>query len=39
MTTYYNYDGRYVLNRIRLETIEGIKTIKEISTGSIKRYY
>jgi hypothetical protein len=38
MTTFYNYDGRYVLNRIRLETIEGIKTIKEISSGNIKRY-
>ena len=39
MTTYYNYDGRYVLTRIRLETIEGIKTIKELSSGVKKRYY
>mgnify|MGYP002619615114 CR=1 FL=1 len=37
-TTFYNYDENNRLVRIRVETIEGIKTISETTTGIRKRY-
>lgn len=37
-TTFYNYDENNQLVRIRVETVEGIKTISETSTGIRKRY-
>jgi hypothetical protein len=35
-TTFYNYDENLVLVRTRVETIEGIRTIMEVESGSIK---
>jgi hypothetical protein len=37
-TTFYNYDENNQLVRIRVETIEGIRTISEINRGIKKRY-
>lgn len=37
-TTFYNYDENNQLVRVRIETIEGIKTISETQTGIRKRY-
>ncbi len=37
-TTYYNYDENLNLVRIRVETVEGIKTVMEQESGSLKSY-
>lgn len=37
-TTFYNYDENNQLVRVRVETVEGIKTISETQTGIRKRY-
>lgn len=36
-TTFYNYDDNYQLVRVRVETIEGIKTVSESETGSFRQ--
>lgn len=36
-TTFYNYDENYNLVRVRVETIEGIKTISESEIGGYKQ--
>jgi hypothetical protein len=36
-TTFYNYDENYNLVRVRVETIEGIKTVSETETGGNKK--
>ena len=37
-TTFYNYDENRRLVRVRVETVEGVKTISETETGIRKRY-
>jgi hypothetical protein len=36
-TTFYNYDENLNLVRVRVETIEGIKTVSESETGGKKK--
>lgn len=37
-STFYNYDENLSLTRIRVETIEGIKTISEQESGGVKQF-
>lgn len=37
-TTFYGYDENKNLRRVKVETIEGIKTVSESEAGSIKRF-
>lgn len=37
-TTFYNYDENLNLTRVRVETIEGIKTVSETETGGQKSF-
>ena len=36
-TTFYNYDENLNLVRMRVETVEGIKTVSEAETGGVKQ--
>jgi hypothetical protein len=36
-TTFYNYDENLNLTRVRVETIEGIKTVSESEMGGYKQ--
>lgn len=37
-TTFYGYDENLNLRRVKVETIDGIKTVSESESGSIKRF-